>query len=155
MIVKLPYKDRKVISEVAKLYMDMEGRGGKDMFRMRQFKMIATYAKIGVLPRSDVEDMVVAMEAFYDAYIKNPHKMDPSGTFIRVGEVIPKMKELLGRDPTEAEEPPKEIEVPKKEFLGEAPAELLKAGEAQANAEEPTKEQPAEAGKQQDEAEEQ
>ncbi|MBR2696950.1 MAG: hypothetical protein IKE48_05535 [Parasporobacterium sp.] len=94
-LFRLPWKDRKLISEVAKLYCDMaiNGEGYDD--RIRQFWRISMYAKAGVLSRTDLETICTAMEAFHEAYKKDFAFKDPDGTFRNLDVVIPKVKALL------------------------------------------------------------
>lgn len=95
LVIKLPWRDRKLISEVAKLYCDMaiNGEGYDD--RIRQFWRISMYVKVGLLSRDDAETITTAMEAFRDFYEKSPSYKDPTGIYRGLGRVIPKMKALL------------------------------------------------------------
>ena len=76
MLIKLPWKERKVISEVAKLYTDMaiSGEGFDD--RIRQFWRISMYVKVGLLSREDVRTIIVAMEAFHNMVLGSKALVD-------------------------------------------------------------------------------
>ena len=95
MLIKLPWKDRKVISEVAKLYCDMaiNGEGFDD--RIRQFWRISMYVKVGLLFDEDARTICTAMETFREMYQENPSYKDPNGIFRNMDVVIPKLKALI------------------------------------------------------------
>lgn len=94
-LIKLPWKDRKVISEVAKLYCDMaiNGEGFDD--RIRQFWRISMYVKVGLLFDEDARTICTAMETFREMYQENPSYKDPNGIFCNMETVIPKLKVLI------------------------------------------------------------
>ena len=95
-IAKLPWKERKVISTVAKLYYSISLRGEGYEDRMRQFWRISMYIKAGFfLWRADLETIITAMEAVYDAYQKNPALQDENVNTKSLSEIIPKLKALL------------------------------------------------------------
>lgn len=94
-VVNLPWKDRKAISEVARLYCDMaiNGEGYDD--RIRQFWRISMYVKVGLLSMEDLETICTAMEVFHEAYQKNRSMSDPDGVFQNLEEVIRKVRALI------------------------------------------------------------
>jgi len=94
-VIKLPWKDRKLISDVAKLYCDIaiNGEGFDD--RIRQFWRISMYVKIGLLSDEDARTICTAMESFYEMYQNQPMYKDPDGSFRSLGNVIPKLRGLL------------------------------------------------------------
>ena len=94
-LVKLPWSERKVVSEVAKLYCDMaiNGEGYDD--RIRQFWRISMYVKVGLLSREDLETICTAMESFADVYRAQGGYKDPDGLFKNLDSIIPKVKNLL------------------------------------------------------------
>lgn len=94
-IIKLPWKERKLVADVARLYCDMaiNGEGYDD--RIRQFWRISMYVKVGLLSRVDAETILTAMEAFQKFYDESPAFKDPDGSFKGLGTVIPKMRALL------------------------------------------------------------
>ena len=94
-LIKLPWKERKVVSEVAKMYCDMAINGTGYDDRIRQFWRISMYVKIGLLLRDDLETIITAMEAFSEIYKENPRYKDPKGIFTDMEVIIPKLKALL------------------------------------------------------------
>ena len=107
MIISLSYKDRKVIAGVAKVYTDMCQMQGGDEEQMTTFWRISMYAKIGMLKKQDVRDILVAMEAFDQARVANPQR-DPSGEFDSLPQVIERLRAMMKRKnlsekPTQAE----------------------------------------------------
>ena len=93
--IKLPWKERKVVAEVAKLYCDMAIHGDGYEDRVRQFWRISIYAKIGLLLREDLKTICTAMEAFNEYYQQNPSFKDPNGVFKDMDKIIPKLRALL------------------------------------------------------------
>lgn len=95
-ICKLPYKERRVIARVARLFCDlaMTGEGYEDRFRT--FWRISLYVRAGFfLYRSDLETITTAMESFSEAYKVNPGFKDPDGFFKDTEKIVPKLKALL------------------------------------------------------------
>ena len=96
MLIKLPWKDRKTISEVAKFYCDMAINGTGYDDRIRQFWRISMYVKVWWLSREDAKTILTAMESFQEMYRERPAYKDPDGTFRNMEETIPKLRALLG-----------------------------------------------------------
>ena len=95
-ICKLPWKERKVISTVAKLYYSIALRSDDYMDRYRQFWRISMYIKGGFfLWRADLEAIITSMEAVLDAYQKNPALQSEEVNIQNLSEIIPKLKALL------------------------------------------------------------
>ena len=102
-LIKLPWRERKLISDVAKLYCDIaiNGEGFDD--RIRQFWRISMYVKIGLLSDEDTRTICTAMESFYEVYQNRPAYNDPDGSFRNLGKVIPKLRKLLEDRPAKSE----------------------------------------------------
>ena len=94
-LIKLPWRERKLIADVAKLYCDIaiNGEGFDD--RIRQFWRISMYVKIGLLSNEDARTICTAMESFYEVYLERPAYKDPDGSFRNLGEVITKLRGLI------------------------------------------------------------
>lgn len=92
--IHLPFRERKVLSEVSKLYCDMaiNGEGYDD--RIRQFWRISMYVKAGFLSLEDLNTICTASETFYEIYLQNPQGKDPDGQFRDLGAIIPKLRIL-------------------------------------------------------------
>ncbi len=105
MLIKLPWKNRKVISEVAKFYCDMAINGTGYDDRIRQFWRISMYVKVGWLGREDAKTILTAMEAFEEMYRDKPAYKDPNGVFRHMGETIPKLRALLGYSLNDSKKP--------------------------------------------------
>lgn len=81
MLIRLPWKDRKMISEVAKVYCNMAMRGGGYEDRIRQFWRISMYVKVWFLSSNDAKTILVAMEEFQRTYKVASSFKDPNGIF--------------------------------------------------------------------------
>ena len=94
-LIKLPYKDRKVVSQVAKLYCDMaiSGEGFDD--RIRQFWRISMYVKAGFLYKEDLATICTAMEALNEVNKSSGGIRDPKGNFKDLDRIIPRLRSLL------------------------------------------------------------
>ena len=97
MLIRLPWKERKVISRVAKFYCEMalHGEGYDD--RIRQFWRISMYVKVGFLVRDDAKTVLTAMESFHELYKDAPAHKDPNGVYHGMEPAIADLRALLER----------------------------------------------------------
>ena len=94
-LIKLPYKERKVVSEVSKIYCNIASHNEGFEDRIRQFWRISMYVKAGFLYKRDLETICTAMEAFNEKNKTRAALRDPNGDFANLDIIIPKMKALL------------------------------------------------------------
>lgn len=95
MLIRLPWKDRKVISEVAKLYCDMAMTGDGYEDRIRQFWRISMYVKVCYLSPEDAKTILVAMEEFQRTYRNSSSLTDPKGTFYGLDQTIASLRAIV------------------------------------------------------------
>ena len=96
MIVSLKWKDRTLMSAVARITQNMIAAQDLGVDRAQTFWRISMYSKIGYLKKQDVRDILTAMEAFSEILRKQPFR-DPNGDFSDINGVIGRLKEMMAR----------------------------------------------------------
>lgn len=96
MIISLKWKDRKLMADVAKVTQDMIANQDLGVDRALVFWRISMYAKIGLLKKQDVRDILTAMETFSVVLKKQPFR-DPKGDFKDIDNVIARLKAMMAR----------------------------------------------------------
>lgn len=96
MIISLPRKDRRLMSDVASLYQRTIAEQDLGVDNAQTFWRISMYVKVGYLKKQDVRDILHAMEAFSEILKKNPRK-DPTGAYKELPDVIERLRALMER----------------------------------------------------------
>lgn len=96
MIISLKWKDRTLMASVAKVTQNMIAAQDLGVDRALIFWRISMYAKIGLLKKQDVRDILTAMEAFSVILKKQPYR-DPNGDFSDIDGVVTRLKALMDR----------------------------------------------------------
>ena len=96
MVISLKWKDRTLMAAVARITQNMIAAQDLGVDRAQVFWRISMYAKIGLLKKQDVRDILTAMEAFSVILKKQPHR-DPGGDFADIDGVIGRLKELMAK----------------------------------------------------------
>ena len=84
------------MASVAKVTQNMIAAQDLGVDRALIFWRISMYAKIGLLKKQDVRDILTAMEAFSVILKKQPYR-DPNGDFADIDGVITRLKALMDR----------------------------------------------------------
>ena len=98
MIISLPWKERRMISRVAKLFCDMAMRGEGYDERVRQFWRISLYVKAGILYYNDAKTILTAMEEFQEVYQDAPSHKDPKGLYFGMKPAIVDLRALVKKE---------------------------------------------------------
>ena len=96
MIISLKWKDRKLMANVAYAMYQMIADQDLGVDRALIYWRISMYAKIGLLKKQDVRDIMTGMEAFSEAVKRQPAK-DPTGAFKDIDGVIERLDALMKR----------------------------------------------------------
>lgn len=94
MILKLSKSDRKMISDVARIFKDMTGNADEYDMRYYDFWRISMYSKVAFLKRQDVHTIHTAMKAFSDVLKKYPYR-DPTGEFGELDSVLKRLEDFM------------------------------------------------------------
>ncbi|MBR2754275.1 MAG: hypothetical protein IKF06_09485 [Lachnospiraceae bacterium] len=103
MVISLKWKDRTLMAAVARITQNMIAAQDLGVDRAQIFWRISMYAKIGLLKKQDVRDILTAMEAFSVILKKQPFR-DPNGDFADIDGVIGRLTALMakkGVEPTQ------------------------------------------------------
>ena len=96
MVISLKWKDRTLMAAVARITQNMIAAQDLGVDRAQIFWRISMYAKIGLLKKQDVRDILTATEAFSVILEKQPFR-DPNGDFADIDGVISRLKALMAK----------------------------------------------------------
>jgi len=106
MILKLPRKDLKMMSDVAKLFKDMTDQSASLDPKYYDFWRISMYSRVGLLKKLDVETIHIAMVSFNEVRKKHPNR-DPKGEFTDLDGAIERLEAIMIKHNLELNPQPK------------------------------------------------